>query len=657
MGGSTMHKPDGDRRRKRRRRSGLAFTAIASACVLHLAFSLLAAERGEIDYDHYVPGHRFLLQSDARLGANGANNNKGRRSLATAIIQSVTIRKRSKEDATALRKRSLRAAAARARKAEKGQSELAPDVEQAVLATANALDIPAERRPNVTEYDIDAALLAARAFHREVLFFVYDAATDDFVVVHNVPDCDWGCRRAYIVAPFLAAALRKNYPSRFQGAASGDWVVLLSVGDMPRIRRPCLFKESQYCKSDKWAPILQFGSVLADPIYMPSAMAMPQSPRPFVPCFDEFQRTGTVCQDLRPRTTFDEGGANAEELGGANGLKTGRHFQHGLVFGQEMGLLDGPDYWDELVPQVVWRGTDFMFLHTLFPDMRAPTYRDDIAPIEAQFGDDKTRSAIDALWALGDDVLTPRWRGVLLTSEAEQESQRAALEGEDLRPWVDIRFASCNVNGQKVPASQNEDFQLLQSKFGIQAVGNSMTMAEHARYRYHLDLGGGGGTTWTGTLEKLALPGVLFHHVTPTQDWYHVHLEPWVHFIPVQTDLSDLREKYEWAEAHPHEARRIAEAGTQFARDIGTVEGLAGMYHEHVVAPLGNAIAAYKNPRKKYQGKRALDILRESKGGEAFGVVAKCGGWPSEGTACRWTKRENDGKNGGGRGEVAATER
>ena len=105
---------------------------------------------------------------------------------------------------------------------------------------------------------------------------------------------------------------------------------------------------------------LQFGSVLADPTYMPSAMAMPQSPRPFVPCFDEFQRQGTVCQDLRPRTTFDEGGANAEELGGANGLRTGRHFQHGLVFGREMGLLDGPDYWDELVPQVVWRGTDFM---------------------------------------------------------------------------------------------------------------------------------------------------------------------------------------------------------------------------------------------------------------------------------------------------------
>ena len=39
-----------------------------------------------------------------------------------------------------------------------------------------------------------------------------------------------------------------------------------------------------------------------------------------------------------------------------------------------------------------------------------------------------------------------------------------------------------------------------------------------AAYRYQLDLGGAGGTTWTGTLEKLAMPGMLFHHETPAMD-------------------------------------------------------------------------------------------------------------------------------------------
>ncbi|KAL7527229.1 hypothetical protein ACHAXR_001857, partial [Thalassiosira sp. AJA248-18] len=542
-----------------------------------------------------------------------------------------------------------------------GGADLPADVANTVLTTADSLAIPPHRQHNVSLYNIDDALLAAKAFQRELLFFVYDSATDDFVVLHNQPTCEWGCKRAYIIAPVLSYALRKNYPQRFQGGKSGDLVFLMSVGDMPRIRRPCLFEKSQYCKSNKWAPILQFGSVLADPVYMPSAIAMPQSPRPHIPCFGEFQNTGKVCQDLQPRVM--NAASNAAAVGGSHDLKTGQHFQHGLVFGKELGLLGDDDtdennskadsYWDDLIPQLVWRGTDFMFLHTLFPDMRAPTYEEDIKPKESTFVGDVsvTKSAINALWEMGEDKLTPRWRGVLITSEAELEARQLAEQSGSTAPlpWANIKFASCNVDGEKVPASENKDFQLLQDKFGISAIGQSMNMMEHARYKYHIDLGGGGGTTWTGTIEKLALPGVLFHHVTPSKDWFHDHLQPWVHYIPVATDLSDLREKYDWAEANPKEAQRIAEAGTEFARWMGSQEGFAELYQEHIVAPLGKIIIAYQNPRKLYEGKRALDILKESTVGKELGVVARCGGWPAESSECRWTSKKESGE-----GEVAA---
>jgi hypothetical protein len=53
----------------------------------------------------------------------------------------------------------------------------------------------------------------------------------------------------------------------------------------------------------------------------------------------------------------------------------------------------------------------------------------------------------------------------------------------------------------------------------------------------------GGGTTWSGTVTKLSMPGVLFHHETPTRDWYHEEMEPWKHHIPVNWDLTDLRAK------------------------------------------------------------------------------------------------------------------
>ncbi|KAL7531968.1 hypothetical protein ACHAWF_003976 [Thalassiosira exigua] len=639
-------------------RPNLLAMAVLAACIVYVLNVLTDADDG-IDYDHYIPGHRFLFDDPEQISdpdySESDSDAPARRKVAPPVA--ATLRRRSPEEVADIHRRGLKASAKRAENA--GAVDLDPDVAARVKATASKLDVPKLRRHDVTSYDVDAALLAERAFHRELLFFVYDSATDDFVAMHNLPTCDWGCKRAYIVAPFLARALRKNYPERFQGAESGDLVFLLSVGDMPRIRRPCLFEENKHCKSEHWAPVLQFGSVLADPAYMPTAIAMPQSPRPHVPCFAEFQDTGSVCQDLRPRSIDRR--ELAAPSNGDEDLKTGQHFHHGLVFGKEMGLLDEPDYWDDLIPQVIWRGTDFTFLHALFPDMRSPSYNEDIAPKEARFGDDVVRGAIRALWEMGEDQLTPRWRGVLLTSEAEREASRkeAAADSEDAPPlpWVDIKFASCNVDGEKVPASQNEELRLLRDKFGIAAIGQSVSMMEHARYKYHIDLGGGGGTTWTGTVEKLALPGALFHHVTPAKDWYHDRLEPWVHYVPVRQDLSDLREKYDWAESHPDEARRIAEAGTAFARAMGTPEGFGELYQEHVVAPLGNVIRAYKKPRKRHGGKRLLDILKEAGEGDkkegGFGVVARCGGWPAERNECRWTRRDSP-KEGGPKAAVAA---
>ena len=58
------------------------------------------------------------------------------------------------------------------------------------------------------------------------VFLVYDSALVDFVAVHNLPSCDWGCECAYIVAPFLARALRTNQPHRFRGPESDDFALL-----------------------------------------------------------------------------------------------------------------------------------------------------------------------------------------------------------------------------------------------------------------------------------------------------------------------------------------------------------------------------------------------------------------------------------------------
>ena len=94
--------------------------------------------------------------------------------------------------------------------------------------------------------------------------------------------------------------------------------------------------------------------------------------------------------------------------------------------------------------------------------------------------------------------------------------------------------------------------------------------------------------------------------------------------MPIATDLSDLRQRFEWAESHPVEARGISQRATEFARWMGSVEGFGHLYEEHLLAPLRDVIDAYKPLPRRYtmKGKNMLDVITER-----FTVVGKCSGY------------------------------
>jgi hypothetical protein len=88
-----------------------------------------------------------------------------------------------------------------------------------------------------------------------------------------------------------------------------------------------------------------------------------------------------------------------------------------------------------------------------------------------------------------------------------------------------------------------------------------LELHELANYRYHLDLGGVSGTAWGGLRWKLCTGLLVFKVQSWSNDWWYDTLVPWVHYIPIQADVSDLQERYQWTQDHPDRAEAIAQAG------------------------------------------------------------------------------------------------
>jgi Glycosyl transferase family 90 len=196
--------------------------------------------------------------------------------------------------------------------------------------------------------------------------------------------------------------------------------------------------------------------------------------------------------------------------------------------------------WDSLIPQLIWRGRLYKFLETL----------------DVSFFNKENMTHLPYY------PFSPRERINEMSKAASQD--KSNMDGN--LPWLNacafhvLNYKKCYV-----------------SKLDI------------SKYRYQLDLGGAGGTSWTGTLEKLMMPGVLFHHETPAKDWYYDRLVPWKHYIPIKTDLSNLRDRYEWAVKNDKKAKQISKSASLFARNILSKEA---MEMEHNLFFGNNSIVA-----------------------------------------------------------------
>ena len=97
--------------------------------------------------------------------------------------------------------------------------------------------------------------------------------------------------------------------------------------------------------------------------------------------------------------------------------------------------------------------------------------------------------------------------------------------------------------------------------------GSYVSMKDQLKCKYLISIEGNdvsSGLKWMLFSESVVL--------TPPFDWeswaMEGKLQPYVHYIPIRADMSDVEAKIAWAESHPEETRLISERSTLFMYDL-----------------------------------------------------------------------------------------
>ncbi|KAJ7584213.1 glycosyl transferase family 90-domain-containing protein [Mycena floridula] len=109
-----------------------------------------------------------------------------------------------------------------------------------------------------------------------------------------------------------------------------------------------------------------------------------------------------------------------------------------------------------------------------------------------------------------------------------------------------------------------------------------MLFSEAIVYRYVLDVDGNG---WSGRFKRLMTSKAVVFKSTVYPEWYMERIAPWLHYVPVQVDLSDLHDALIFfrGDAHGHGAhenlaRKIALEGRNWSRTFWRREDLVAYF-------------------------------------------------------------------------------
>ncbi|MBS0648436.1 MAG: hypothetical protein JSS10_04325 [Verrucomicrobia bacterium] len=122
-------------------------------------------------------------------------------------------------------------------------------------------------------------------------------------------------------------------------------------------------------------------------------------------------------------------------------------------------------------------------------------------------------------------------------------------------------------------------------------MGKFVSTKHFPRYRYLMDIDGNCAATPRFPL-LLHSNSVILKSITDSIQWFYPKIKPYVHFIPVKEDLSDLLSQLEWAKNHHHECQIISQNARQLAEEV--------LSHEAIFLYLYRLLEEYSKRQQQY---------------------------------------------------------
>ncbi|XP_063301858.1 protein O-glucosyltransferase 1 [Pelobates fuscus] len=123
-------------------------------------------------------------------------------------------------------------------------------------------------------------------------------------------------------------------------------------------------------------------------------------------------------------------------------------------------------------------------------------------------------------------------------------------------------------------------------------------LVDHCEFKYLFNFR---GVAASFRLKHLFLCGSLVFHVGKEwQEFFYHRLEPWVHYIPISQDLSDVRELLHFVSENDDEAKKIAERGRVFITEHLRMEDVSG-YWRSLLTEYANLLQYRVRRRKDYR--------------------------------------------------------